>query len=146
MVKRVSAKDGGASSRSRAVNAVANPKGGYAVAQARTIFFPYWINSSGGGEYANVPAKTGIGAGIGRLYITGHLRGPFFKLIFSAVVGANRAYLRIPFTQVKLVWWGLFHGMADGLKLLLKEDITIRQLVAKRLANASVSLVDNCMR
>jgi NADH-quinone oxidoreductase subunit H len=37
-------------------------------------------------------------------------------------IGANRAYLRIPFTQVKLVWWGLFHGMADGLKMLLKED------------------------
>jgi NADH-quinone oxidoreductase subunit H len=37
-------------------------------------------------------------------------------------IGANRAYLRIPFTQVKLVWWGLFHGMADGIKMLLKED------------------------
>ena len=37
-------------------------------------------------------------------------------------IGANRAYLRIPFTQVKLVWLGLFHGMADGLKMLLKED------------------------
>ncbi len=37
-------------------------------------------------------------------------------------IGANRAYLRLPFTQVKLVWLGLFHGMADGLKLLTKED------------------------
>jgi NADH-quinone oxidoreductase subunit H len=37
-------------------------------------------------------------------------------------IGANRAYVRIPFTQIKLVWWGLFHGMADGLKMLLKED------------------------
>ena len=37
-------------------------------------------------------------------------------------IGANRAYIRIPFTQVKLVWWGLFHGMADGMKMLLKED------------------------
>lgn len=37
-------------------------------------------------------------------------------------IGANRAYIRIPFTQVKLVWLGLFHGMADGLKMLLKED------------------------
>jgi NADH-quinone oxidoreductase subunit H len=37
-------------------------------------------------------------------------------------IGANRAYLRVPFTQIKLVWWGLFHGMADGLKMLLKED------------------------
>ena len=38
-------------------------------------------------------------------------------------IGANRAYLRIPFTQVKLVWIGLFHGMADGLKLLVKEIV-----------------------
>lgn len=37
-------------------------------------------------------------------------------------VGANRAYIRIPFTNIKLVWLGLFHGMADGLKMLLKEN------------------------
>ncbi|MGA8055827.1 MAG: complex I subunit 1 family protein [Burkholderiales bacterium] len=37
-------------------------------------------------------------------------------------IGANRAYVRIPFTQIKLIWLGLFHGMADGLKMLLKED------------------------
>ncbi|MBM4320634.1 MAG: NADH-quinone oxidoreductase subunit H, partial [Deltaproteobacteria bacterium] len=37
-------------------------------------------------------------------------------------IGANRAYVRIPFTQLKLVCWGLFHGVADGLKMLLKED------------------------
>lgn len=37
-------------------------------------------------------------------------------------IGANRAYVRIPFTQVKLVWIGLFHGLADGLKMMLKED------------------------
>ncbi|MCA0377347.1 MAG: NADH-quinone oxidoreductase subunit H [Gemmatimonadetes bacterium] len=41
-------------------------------------------------------------------------------------IGANRAYIRIPFTNVKLVWMGLFHGMADGLKMLLKEDFKPR--------------------
>ena len=40
--------------------------------------------------------------------------------IMADRIGANRAYIRIPFTNFKIVWWGLFHGMADGLKLLLK--------------------------
>jgi len=41
-------------------------------------------------------------------------------------IGANRAYIRLPFTQVKLVWMGLFHGIADGIKLLTKEDFQPR--------------------
>jgi NADH-quinone oxidoreductase subunit H len=46
--------------------------------------------------------------------------------VMSDRIGANRAYVRIPFTQVKLVWWGLFHGIADGLKMLLKENFKPR--------------------
>jgi len=39
-------------------------------------------------------------------------------------IGANRAYIRIPYTQIKLTAWGLFHGLADGAKMLLKENFT----------------------
>ncbi len=52
--------------------------------------------------------------------------------IMSDRIGANRAYVRIPFTNVRLIWLGLFHGMADGLKLLLKEDF--KPLAYDRLA------------
>ena len=37
--------------------------------------------------------------------------------IMADRIGANRAYVRLPFTQVKLVWLGLFHGIADGIKM-----------------------------
>jgi NADH-quinone oxidoreductase subunit H len=46
--------------------------------------------------------------------------------VMSDRIGANRAYVRIPFTQFKLIWFGLFHGLADGLKMLVKEDFKPR--------------------
>jgi NADH-quinone oxidoreductase subunit H len=44
--------------------------------------------------------------------------------LMSDRIGANRCYVRVPFTDVKFVAWGLFHGIADGGKLLLKENFT----------------------
>ena len=44
--------------------------------------------------------------------------------ITSDRIGANRCYVRMPFTNIKLIAWGLFHGVADGGKLLLKENFT----------------------
>jgi NADH-quinone oxidoreductase subunit H len=46
--------------------------------------------------------------------------------VMSDRIGANRAYIRIPFTNIRLIWLGLFHGMADGLKMLLKENFKPR--------------------
>ncbi len=42
--------------------------------------------------------------------------------IMADRIGANRAYVRIPFTRIRLIWMGLFHGLADGLKMMVKED------------------------
>jgi NADH-quinone oxidoreductase subunit H len=46
--------------------------------------------------------------------------------VMSDRIGANRAYIRIPYTQIKLVWLGLFHGIADGIKMLVKENFKPR--------------------
>ncbi len=46
--------------------------------------------------------------------------------VMSDRIGANRAYVRLPFTQIKLIWLGLFHGIADGIKMLVKENFKPR--------------------
>jgi NADH-quinone oxidoreductase subunit H len=46
--------------------------------------------------------------------------------ITSDRIGANRCYVRLPFTRIRFIAWGLFHGIADGGKLLLKENFTPR--------------------
>ena len=61
--------------------------------------------------------------------------------VMSDRIGANRAYIRIPFTQVKLVWWGLFHGIADGLKMLLKENFQPRTYDRGRLCGRALGRV-----
>src|SRR5438094_7426316 len=37
-------------------------------------------------------------------------------------IGANRASIRIPFTRIQLRALGLFHPLADAIKMLTKED------------------------
>ncbi len=61
--------------------------------------------------------------------------------IMADRIGANRAYVRIPFTQIKLVWLGLFHGIADGLKMMLKEDFRPEVLRQVRLRDRAVGRV-----
>lgn len=41
--------------------------------------------------------------------------------IVSDRIGANRCYVRIPGTKLKLIWMGLFHAIADGVKMMSKE-------------------------
>jgi NADH-quinone oxidoreductase subunit H len=55
--------------------------------------------------------------------------------VMSDRIGANRAYVRIPFTQVKLIFLGLFHGVADGIKMLVKENF--QPLAYDRIAYAA---------
>ncbi len=59
--------------------------------------------------------------------------------VMSDRIGANRAYIRLPYTQIKLIWLGLFHGIADGIKMLVKEDFKPRSY--DRLAYAAAPWV-----
>lgn len=44
--------------------------------------------------------------------------------LVSDRVGANRCYIRIPGTKLKLICLGLFHAIADGVKMMSKETFT----------------------
>lgn len=41
-------------------------------------------------------------------------------------IGPSEIYIRIPFTEIKIRPWGLFQFIADGLKMIQKEDLAPR--------------------
>jgi NADH-quinone oxidoreductase subunit H len=54
-------------------------------------------------------------------------------------IGANRCYIRLPFTNIKLVTWGLFHGIADGAKMLPRRTRAAHPTVLRNLAPAAAA-------
>lgn len=46
--------------------------------------------------------------------------------LVSDRIGANRCYIRLPGTNIKLIWIGLFHAIADGVKMMSKETFAPR--------------------